>query len=297
MFATLLGDLPRPPLPADAPSAAVLEAILAVQVEHGLEPLTAAGWGAWAEAAAMTDRLTKAAVVGPWASGRPLSATRVEVMRLVDAGCTWIEIHESLRGIDGALADADRERFAASHAELTAGLGEGVHLSLALTGGSAEPLGVEALLAGSYASYAVDLIDGPDSWRVIARLPGDRGVIAGALTAHETGDESAELLLYAVGYAASTGGRGAARVGLSTAGSLAGLSWERAVARIARLGEVGRLAAAPVEERRAALDPRAIDLRSAALGRYDPPSRRPSRRSSSTSRTSRSPGESSSPGD
>ena len=176
------------------------------------------------------------------------------------------------------------------HGELTAGL-DGVHLSLALTGGSAEPLGVDALLASAYASYAVDLIDGPDSWRVVARLPGDRGVIAGALTAHETGDESPELLLYAIGYASSTGGRGAARVGLSTSGSLAALSWDRAVAKLARLGEVVRLAATPVDERRAAIDPRAVDLRSAGLGRYDPPSARPSSRSSTKSRKSSSPGD------
>ena len=93
------------------------------------------------------------------------------------------------------------------HRALTEDL-DGVHLSLALTGGSAEPLGIEALLAGRYASYAVDLIDGPDSWRVVAGLPGDRGVIAGALTAHDDRRRGPELLLYAIGYAASTGARG-----------------------------------------------------------------------------------------
>ena len=125
----------------------------------------------------------------------------------------------------------------------------------------------------------------------MAALPGDRGVIAGALTAHETGDESPELLLYAIGYAASTGGRGSTRVGLSTSGSLAELSWDRAVAKLARLGEVARLAAEPVDERRAAIDPRAVDIRSAGLGRYDPPSGRPSSRTSTKSRKSSSPGD------
>jgi hypothetical protein len=295
MFATILGDLPRPPLPDDAPSEALLEAVLALQLEHGLEPLTAAGWGSWAEAATRTDALTKAVVTGPWSAERSVEAVRVEVLRLVDAGCAWIEVHESLAGPAGAPPNAPptaeaAERFTAAHAELTDGL-DGVHLSLALTGGSAEPLGVDALLAGRYASYAVDLIDGPDSWRIVARLPGDRGVIVGALTAHETGDESRELLLYAIGYAASTGARGAARVGLATSGSLAGLSWERAARKVARLGEVARLASTPVDERRADLDPRAVDIRSAALGRYDPPSRRPSSRTSTTSRKSSSPGD------
>lgn len=289
MFATLLGDLPRPPLPDDAAPEALLEVALGAQADRDLEPLTPAGWGDWADAAARTDRLVKASVVGPWSVDRPVDAVRVEALRLADAGCTWIEVHESLAGLDG-VDDASRDRFAAAHAELTTGL-EGVHLSLALTGGSAEPLGVDALLAGAYASYAVDLIDGPDSWRVVTQLPSDRGVIVGALTAHETGDESPELLLYAVGYASSTGGRGSTRVGLSTSGSLAALSWDGAMAKLSRLGEVARLAAAPVDERRATIDPRAVDLRSAALGRYDPPSRRPSSRSSTKSRKSSSPGE------
>ena len=44
MFVTLLGPLPRPPLPDDAASEQVLDAVLALQVEHGLDPLTTAGW-------------------------------------------------------------------------------------------------------------------------------------------------------------------------------------------------------------------------------------------------------------
>ncbi len=273
MFTTLLGELPRPPLADDAEPEALLEAALGIQADHGLEPLTPAGWGTWEDAAGRTDRLVKGTVDGPWTTDRPLDAVRLELLRLADAGCAWIEVHERF---DGAAA-SDPARFAEQHAALTEGI-EGIHLSLALTGGSAEPIGPEALLAGHYASYAFDLIDGPDSWRVITGLPAERGVIVGALTAHPTGDESRELLLYAIGYAASTAGRGATRVGLAPSGSLAGLSWERAVAKVARLGEVGRLAEAPVEERRAAIDPRAVDPRSAALGRYDPPSRRPRRR-------------------
>jgi len=40
MFATLLGSLPRPSLADDADPVAVLDAVLELQVEHGLEPLT-----------------------------------------------------------------------------------------------------------------------------------------------------------------------------------------------------------------------------------------------------------------
>ena len=108
MFATLLGALPRPPLPADAPPEALLEVVLGIQADHGLEPLTAAGWGDWTDAAARTDRLVKGVVDGPWTTERPLEAVRLEVLRLVDAGCTWIEVHEPLAGLDEDIGDAAR---------------------------------------------------------------------------------------------------------------------------------------------------------------------------------------------
>jgi hypothetical protein len=54
VFATLLGSLPRPPLADDARPEALLDACLALQVEHGLEPMIDGGWpidedvvGAW----------------------------------------------------------------------------------------------------------------------------------------------------------------------------------------------------------------------------------------------------------
>jgi hypothetical protein len=62
-------------------------------------------------------------------------------------------------------------------------------------------------------------------------------------------------------------------VGLATSGSLAGLSWELAERKLRRLGEAVRLAALPASEAAARLDPRAIDIRSAATGRYVPPRR------------------------
>jgi hypothetical protein len=80
-----------------------------------------------------------------------------------------------------------------------------------------------------------------------------------------------EVLLWAAGYAASTGGRGMERVGLATASSLAHLSWPAALAKMAALSRGVALVALPPEERPHAMDPRAVDSRSAALGRYDPP--------------------------
>ncbi len=77
-------------------------------------------------------------------------------------------------------------------------------------------------------------------------------------------------------YAAS-GGRGIERVGLATAGSLAELPWASAVRKLERIAEAVRITDLPSEERMAALDPRAVDIRSAALGRYDPSAKRPPR--------------------
>ena len=87
------------------------------------------------------------------------------------------------------------------------------------------------------------------------------------MTSEAAGDESVEILIYALNYAASTGGRGPARVGIATAGSLADVPWDVAARRMQRLGEAVRLAQASPDERAAALDPRAISIRSAALGR------------------------------
>lgn len=282
MFATLLGGLPRPPLPdGDAPEA-LLDAILELQNEHGLEPLIDGGFAlasddpvaAWRGTAARTERLVKAVVTGPYSArpGTDAADIRTTLLALAEAGCRWIEVHEPAATAIGA-SEAERARFADAHRALTDGLGE-VHLSLAITGGSAAAAGIETILAGAYASLAVDLVGGPDNWDLVAVVPGDRGIVCGAMGTGDPVEEGPEVLLWAAGYAASTGGRGPARVGLATAGSLAHQPWEVAARRVRRLGEASRLATAPRDERLRAIDPRAIDARSAALGRYAPRPRR-----------------------
>jgi hypothetical protein len=296
MFATLLGALPRPPLPEDAAAIDVLEAVLAAQIEAGLDPLAIAGHPtsddpveAWRLATALSGgRLVKAVVDGPLTSDRPVEDVRAILTDLAAAGCAWIEVHEP--AATGVADDAGRARFGEAHAALTRDL-DGVHLSLAITGGPADGLGIGPILAGAYASLAVDLIAGPDNWRLVTRWPGERGVIAGAVSTADGSDDGPELLLWAAGYAASTRGRGPDRVGLATAGSLAALPWAVAARKLERLGEAAGLAAMPSDERMSSIDPRAVDKRSAALGRYDPPSRRPSRRISTKSRKSSSPGD------
>jgi methionine synthase II (cobalamin-independent) len=302
MFGTLLGALPRPP-DAEDPLATVLRA----QEEAGLEPLTdgrpAAAPGdtgegpveRWRRAQGLTQRAVKAALVGPYTlswgesrsrgSGtsrarRAMSAAawlHDQVLALAEAGCPLVEVQETEAQRIGADA-MERRLFTDAHQRLADDVA-GIHLSLSIVGSSADAAGVETILAAPYASLAVDLIAGPDNWRLVARTPGDRGIVAGVIEARQGSDDRPELPVWAAHYAASTGGRGLARVGLGTAGGLAHLPWPVAVAKLRRLGDAARIAGLARGEQADALDPRAVDIRTAALGRHaPPPPRRPRRR-------------------
>jgi hypothetical protein len=278
MFATLLGPLPRPPLPDDAPAEALLDSCLGLQAEHGLEPATDGGWPldpgdvveSWRATADRADRLVKAVIVGPISSGRGIDQVHRDLVGLADAGCRWIEVHEPASVALASSGDPEEAaRFADAHDTLTRDLAPDVHLTIAITGGNADGLGIDAVLAGAYASLAVDLIDGPDNWRLAVAAPTERGVICGAVSAHEGSDDGPETLLWAARYAAGSKGRGMARVGLATSGSMAGMIWEAAATKVRRLGDAVRIITLTPEERRMAIDPRAVDIRSAALGRVD----------------------------
>jgi methionine synthase II (cobalamin-independent) len=333
MFATLLGGLPRPPLPdpdrhrfddrgvLDSLVARVIEAQEAAGLElltdgrlrrpaftgplAGLRGLAIAGpdedlaavpgtlptWAGplnvddWRFAAAATSRPVKQALPGPYTAGRRLTgngdldrealtmalaaALRTEIEALAAAGCPVAEIEERDAGEIGA-DEQERRIFRDAHLALTEGIA-GVHLSLAIVGANADAAGIETILAAPYPSLAVDLVDGPDNWRLVRDVPGDRGIVAGAMSPRHPSDDGPELLLWAASYAASSNGRGRDRVGLATASSLAGLSWELAERKLGRLGEAARLATLPAAEAAPHLDPRAIDIRSAATGRYVPP--------------------------
>jgi methionine synthase II (cobalamin-independent) len=285
-FATLLGGLPRPLLGPDAPAAALVDAALHAQESAGLEPVTDGGFGAaddplvaWQATVRRTQQSVKQALVGPYTAGRDGAARPAErrgrtldlaaslnrvVRALADAGCPLIEIHEPAAVAIGA-DPAERALFREAHDRLLGGT-DGVHVSLAVVGGSADTAGIETLLAAPYASLAVDLIAGPDNWRLVVATPGERGIVCGALSPAAGSYDGPEPLLWAAGYAASGKGRGPSRVGLATAGSLAALPWAVAVAKIDRLGEAARLASAPIDERLGAMDPRAVSSRAAALG-------------------------------
>ncbi|HEX7471838.1 MAG TPA: hypothetical protein VF323_02050 [Candidatus Limnocylindrales bacterium] len=234
----------------------------------------------WRFAASCTDRAVKQALPGPYTLGRRLAPGRLgrstvtlalaealnaELKALASAGCPLIEVAE-----DAAVAigddPAERRLFRDAQLRLTAGL-EGVHLSLAIRGGTADGAGRETILGAPYASYLFDLCAGPDNWRVIVDVPGDRGVVVGAEDAAAAKAETLELLAFAIGYAASTGGRGHARVGLATSGDMAGLPWSNALAKMANVGRAAALYAGPPGSLAEGMDPRAVDIRSAALGR------------------------------
>ena len=283
MFGTLLGRLPRPTQPPNARADVLLDAVLRAQEKAGLEPVSDAGFGIgdspvrrWEATRSRTDRMVKESVVGPYTSGGADAVAAAAVLNdqlraLVSAGCPYIEVHEPAVTSIGDVS-AHRSVFADAHRRLLEGL-DGAHTSLVLTGGAANAAGIESILAAPYQSLAVDLIAGPDNWRLVAVTPGDRGIVCGALSAEHGSDDRIEVLLWAAEYAASMRRRGTARVGLATASSLERLPWDVAVRKLRLLGEAARLAEQPAEERRRRLDPRAVDVRSAALGRVLPPDR------------------------
>ena len=244
---------------------------------------------AMAEALAMErgegPRPVRAQVLGPYTVGRVADRGRLgrrrvtmalaealgaEVAELADAGAMVVQVDEpALAEIgptdasEGALAAEAWRRLAAAAPEL--------HLTLAITGGAAEGAGATLLFDAPFRSYFFDLCAGPDNWRLISRAPQDRGIIAGVADARVARLDSTEILVWGARYAAALGGRGLDRVGIAPSAGLGGLPHARALAKIRSLGEAARVAGLEdVEELRRAVHPRAVDSRSAALGRYEP---------------------------
>ena len=120
-----------------------------------------------------------------------------------------------------------------------------------------------------YASYAFDLIAGPDNWRLIAPGAGrSRDHLRRARARPPAADETREVLIWAAHYAASTKGRGLERVGLANAPSAPGAPRPTRPEVLRRLGivaEASRLAA--VEPRRGARRACSIRARSTPVRR------------------------------
>jgi methionine synthase II (cobalamin-independent) len=252
----------------------------------------------WRFAAASTERAVKQSLPGPYTIARdglparrhsagpierpqsdrdlaeaPASAAlagerlREVVVALAAAGCPLVEIEEpaAIRIGDD---ETERRQFLDAHRRLADGLAGLVHLSLVVTGGNADTAGSATFFDLPYASYAFDLIAGPDNWRLIAEAPGDRGIVCGALDPSEASSDGPEMLVWAAHYAASTGGRGLDRVGLANASSLVGLGRDVARRKLGLVAEAARIAAAASPDDLAGLlDPRAVGRRSGARGR------------------------------
>ncbi len=298
MFSTLLGPLPadpeRPATPDDVggaiDAASSLAAVGLELVSDGALPsaqqldpsVVVARWVAVSESSGVA---VKAVLRGPFSATRTdagggsaaaaAEALRPTLLALAAAGCPIVEIAES-----DALAIAtdagERATFVDAHRRLVDGT-DGVHVSLALTGGNVDTAGAATFYDLPYASYAFDLIAGPDNWRLITAAPGDRGIVCGALDPRPDGDETPELLVWAAHYAASTNGRGLARVGLANASSLAPGSRDVALRKLRIVAEAARIAAVEsATEMVGLLDPRAVDPRAGARAgsRFTPARRR-----------------------
>ena len=308
MFSTLLGPLPADPVDVDDADAAegavgtegapdarqrrsddvvALESTGLELVSDGGEPAdpteeASAVVARWAAAADAAGGPVKAVLLGPWSATRAdgsnpeAAAERLGgiVVALAAAGCPFVEIAEPAAG-EIASDPSAADRFGAAHRRLIDG-NEGVHCSLALTGPSVDGVELRHLFDAGYASFAFDLIAGPDNWRVIAQAPADRGIICGALGFAPGSDETREVLVWAAHYAASTSGRGLARVGLANAPAPRGVPIARADAlrKLALIAEASRLAAVETGELARHLDRRAIDPRSVTTGRFAPARRR-----------------------
>ena len=137
----------------------------------------------------------------------------------------------------------------------------GGHRALLPVGGNLVGMTRDEWLQIPAESLVINPIHDPESWRAAATWPGDRGLILALVPA--PGDEEpepVEILLWAVRYAASLGGRGLDRVGV--AGMLptpnARVDAEEAARRIALLERLVQLSSANEETLRAELDPRAF---------------------------------------
>lgn len=297
MFSTLLGPLPIDPVGDPDGTATTddhLEDVAALAatglelVSDGREPASPDDESAavvlrWHAAAAAVATPVKAVLLGPWsatrAGGTPEAAAErlaATVRALASAGCAFVEIAER-DALEIATDPRAAAAFRQAHGRLIDG-DEGIHASLALTGGNFDGAASATFYDLAYASYAFDLIAGPDNWRLVVEAPMDRGIVCGALGLEAGANETREVLVWAAHYAASTNGRGTARVGLANAPLAAGAvvpPRAEILRRLSLVAEASRIAGVDSSEELAELlDRRALDPRAMSGGRFDPARRR-----------------------
>ena len=269
------------------PAAAVIDAL--ATGDTGPDGMLVRAWRATAAAveAAGSDAQVAQAMPGPYslglhgASGSP--ATREgptvhlaeilagELVALARAGCPVAVVEEPAAVSIGTDA-AEGDLFAVVQERLLADIGDtpDLHAMLAIVGGSAAGTSPASLFGAPYRSYLFDLITGPDNWKLVRATPPERGIVCGALqvtTDAGGGGDQAPMLVWAARYAASSGGRGLDRVGLTNATPLAALDPKAARAALAMLGRSAGLASLPLDRAvEAGLNPRTIGRRAGAPG-------------------------------
>src|SRR5918993_1421094 len=243
MSAPLLGALPRPPLPSDGLRHALVHDAVRAQEAAGLDPITDGG----SPAGTNVDRDNTHGVGDSWRATQDLTERAVK------------------QAIAGPYSTAHNGAVAADRRQAT--LDRAMPLTATLRGLAAA--GCPLIEVHEPAAVAIGADEGERILFREAQLRLLDGVHDSHLSLAITGGNA---------YAAATGGRGPARVGLASASSLAHLSWEVAVGKLQRLGDAARLAEESPDTRILSLDPRAVSSRSAALGHVEPrPSRRPDR--------------------
>lgn len=228
--------------------------------------------------------LVKACLVGPYsalrtnhpdtsAAGRRRAtlslaeAVHALMEELFRAGAAVVQLAEDAVTRIGAGDIDERELAAEALRRSTDGLSG--HVSLSVSGGNADAAGAALFFDVPFASYLFDLINGPDNWRLITQAPHDRGIICGVADTRPGRVTDEAVMVWAARYAASSNGRGLERVGLAPSAGLELLPRDAARAVLGALAEAARKAGLPGAELAREIDPRAVDARSGALGRFD----------------------------
>ncbi|MGC8634594.1 MAG: hypothetical protein ACP5VP_08015 [Candidatus Limnocylindrales bacterium] len=258
----------------------------ALETPRWMAPITLEDWRFARDAAAelaqergISAPPVKQCLVGPYTLARlsdpgevgrePLAlalaeALNQELRALHAAGVPVIQLDENALTLIGPDDAAERELALEALRRATRGL-DGAHLCLAITMGDGVGFGPERLFELPFRSYLFDLVAGPANWELIARAPGDQGIVCGVADARNTRPDDVAFMVRAAHYAARTGGRGLDRVALAPSTGLEYLPRDRARAKIQALGEAARTAAlADAAVLAAAVDPRTVGPEGAA---------------------------------
>lgn len=204
---------------------------------------------------AASDILVKQVLPGPWTAAMALAPTPTDrpaiardlierlgtTMRaLMAVPCPLVEIHEP--ALTHPTAADDAAPLLDALGALADAVPDGLQVTLALPDGAVPPPLHASLAALPFRSFLLDVTAGPDSWRLMAHLPPQAGVVVGAVDARKQGITDAETLVWAATLAAEMGDRGPERVGISPSGSLAALDRYRARRRLEEMGTAIKLA-------------------------------------------------------